>query len=522
MAKFVTAIEALSCVKSGDTLMVNSFFTIANPQELLVALNTHIEKKSNIKDLTVYCPGPFGNWDETYPSEQFMTHSAVAKMYCGHYASLPIVSKRILNSSIEAYNLPMGTMSHIVRSAASGKPFYITKTGLNLFPDPRIGRTGLNGISNEKLVDVIKIDDEEYLKYKTPKANVALIRGTYSDEKGNISFEKEYSVVDALSMAQAVKLNGGKVIVQVEKITTEHRRPWNIVIPAILVDMVVICPKQGQSSDVVYDARLSGDTKPTQQQLLQYVLDTQKQAISTTGGVAKRGLASTIVWKRASQFLNKNERVNIGIGLPEGVGFCAAESGILADITLMVETGGIGGVPIGGKGFGATIGAECYLSMVANFDLYEGGGIDKTFVGCLEIDGEGNANAHYVANFITGIGGFINVTQMTKTVCFCTTFTTGGLEVELDKEGNLKIIKEGKNRKFVKNVQAVSFSSKNSPSIDQEVYIVTERCVFKRIDEFWTIIEITKGIDLKKDILDMLPFEVKISEKVKRVEVKCK
>ena len=519
MAKFVTAREAIESVESGDMLMVNSFFTTANPQQLLVALNRRIEEKDDLRDLSIFCPGPFGYWDVNFPSEQCMKHSqAVTKFYCGHYASIPIVSDRVARNDIEAYNFPMGTMCHMIRASAARSPFYITKTGLNCFADPRVGHCGLNERSKEQWIKVVELGGQEYLSYKTPEPNVAIMRGTSSDEKGNISFEKEYSVADALTMAQAVKTNGGTVIVQVERISTEHRRPWNIIIPGVLVDYVVVCPEQGQSSDAVYDSRLSGDVKPTREQLLNYVLETKKLAVSPAdGGKAKRGAASELVWTRAAKFLEDGDRVNIGIGLPEGVGFRAAESGMLSNITLLVETGGIGGVPIGGKGFGATVGADCYLSMVQNFDFYDGGGICKSFVGCLEIDGKGDINAHYVNGFIAGIGGFINVTQRTKNVYFCTTFTAGGLEVEVEN-GSLKILSEGKTCKFVEKVRAVSFSSKNSAYVNQQVYIITERCVLKREKADWKLLEIVKGVDLQRDVLDKIPFKVVVGDGLKVVD----
>ena len=516
MSKVVSIEKAISVIKSGDSIGINTFFTIGNPINLLEKLNERILKKHDLKDLSLYLSAPMGNWDENFAAERFLNTEAVKKIVCGHYSSMPIACRRIANNEIEGYNLPMGILSHLFRAAACGESLLLSKIGLNLFPDPTVGVYGLNDISTEKLVERVKVMGEDFLAYKVPKLDVAIIRGTYSDVNGNISFEKEYSVIDALSMAQATKLNGGKVIVQVEKMAPGHRRPWDIIIPGMLVDMVVLCPDQEQRVNANYDSRMSGDVKPTAEQLINYVIENTKK-VAASG--KERGVAAEIISKRAEQCLRAGDNVNIGIGIPEGVAYQAVQNGMLDKITLLVESGGIGGVPVGGRGFGATIGADSYMSMAQMFDFYHGGGIDKTFVGCMEVDEKGRVNAHSLPDRIVGIGGFADITQNAKNVYFCTTFTSGGLKVELDDEKNLKIVKEGSIPKFVKKVHAVSSSAANSNALNQTVYVVTERCLFKLENESWTILEIMRGIDLQKDILDKIPFEVKVSENLKYMEI---
>ena len=98
---------------------------------------------------------------------------------------------------------------------------------------------------------------------------------------------------------------------------------------------------------------------------------------------------------------------------------------------------------------------------------------------------------------------------------FCTTFSAGGLEIERDENG-LKILKEGKFLKFAQHVTALSFSAQNAHENKQDVTYVTERCVFRLGERGLVLTEVAKGIDVKKDILDLLPFEVEVAEQLVR------
>ena len=204
---------------------------------------------------------------------------------------------------------------------------------------------------------------------------------------------------------------------------------------------------------------------------------------------------------------------DLGFVGPPGwlVGVEAAKSGLLPRITLTVEAGSMKGLPMGGLAFGAAMGTQAVCTTAEQFDLYDGGGLDICFIGALEIDKEGNVNGHYNPKKLSGIGGFINITQFTHRVVFCTTFSAGGLEIAKTEDG-LKIIKEGKFLKFADHVTALSFSAQNAHDNDQDVTYVTERCVFRLGEHGLVLTEVAKGIDVKKDILDLLPFPVEVAE----------
>lgn len=501
MFKIMTSDQAIGLIEDNDCIAINSFLALANPNELHNALKRRFEKTGNPKNLEIFCASGFGGWDENLFAEQYIKLGAVKKIIAGHFKSMPVTMQKAYNNEIECYCMPLGVLSHVIRAAAAKDKWHFSKIGLNIFVDPRLDGPGLNKRSNDVLVKLINIEGEEYLAYKVPKLDIAFIKGTTADPNGNITFENENVTVDAFSLAQAVKNNGGKVIVQVEKISHTFSRPRNVIIPGMLVDAVVICQEFPDIQK--YNPVLSGDihVPPTQ-------MDYWMSNLSPSGKRASESEDKTadIIGRRAAKELKAGDKVNIGIGMPETVGKYASELGILKDITLTVEAGGIGGLPAPGVSFGSTIGSDMICDMAAQFDFYNGGGLDICFMGALEVDKYGNVNSHRIGNSFLGIGGFANITSKTKNVVFCLSFTAQGL---LTIEDNNKVIikSEGEIKKFKSKIDAISFSAKNALINKQNVLYVTERCVFKLVPEGLKLVEVFGGIDKQKQILDLLSFK---------------
>ena len=325
--------------------------------------------------------------------------------------------------------------------------------------------------------------------------------------------EKECVSGDALSLAQATKANGGTVIVQVERVSHIFGRPSEVIVPGILVDYVVVCPDQNQMLNVTYNPSLSGDVHVPSTHMDYWM---SQMTMSGKRGGEKPLAQHDIIGNRASMELNIEDVVNIGIGIPENVGRHASKRGILSQITMTVESGGIGGLPAPGYAFGATIGADAILPMPNQFDFYDGGGLDICFMGGYEVDRHGNVNAHVLDGTFAGIGGFANITFATRVVVFCMTFSAVGLEMNTDGK-TVQIEKEGSVRKFKSSVEAISFSAKHAAAKGQKVLYVTERCVFRLEKDGLVLFEVYDGIDLKRDILDLLEFKPIFSEKIKEM-----
>jgi len=500
MYRIISAAEAAALIKDNDVIGVNSFLSLCNPFALHEALSKRFLETGHPKNLTYYAAAGFGGWAEGTLGDGPVVAGAVTKVITGHLKSMPGVMRLTKENAIECYCMPLGVMSHMTRAAAAGHHFYTSKVGLNLFVDPRLDGPGLNERSTEKMVRLMEMDGEEVLAYQVPRFDIAFIRGTTVDGNGNISFENEPVTVDALSLAQATRANGGKVIVQVERVSSSYIRPRNVIVPGALVDAVVVCedvPEAHRTSPI-----LSGDVQVNHSHMDYWM------GKLTAGQPQKRkgqDQSSDIIGKRGALELRKGDIINIGIGIPEKVGDHASRMGILKDLTMTVEAGGFGGLPAPGTSFGASVGADMVCDMATQFDFYDGGGLDSCFMGAAEVDSMGNVNVHCLGDMYAGIGGFANITAATRKVVFCCTFSAKGLEVT-EEAGKITVLQEGRIPKFKKKIDHISFSAKNAVKNGQEVLYVTERCVFELTPEGLRLKEVYPGIDEQKDIRDLLDF----------------
>jgi len=498
--KVISADEAVKFIKDGDTFLTGGFVGSSFPEELAIALEKRYLETGSPKNLTYVCTASLGNHSMEMGGSR-LGHDGMLKRIIGsHFAAFPRITNLILDNKIEAYNFPLGTISHLYRDIAAHKPGTITKVGLHTFIDPRIQGGKLNEKTTEDLVELINIHGEDYLLYPSFPINVALIRGTTADEEGYITMEKESLILDTLAMAQAVKNSGGIVIAEVERVTTKHRlSPQLVQIPGILVDYIVVTKPENrfQSYASKYDPSFTGEIEVPTSMIPKMKLDERK-----------------IVARRATMFLRPDVVVNLGIGMPEGVASVANEENFLDCITLTVEPGAIGGIPQGGFNFGAAANPKAIISLPEQFDFYDGGGLDQTYLGMTEVDEEGNTNVSVFGKKIAGAGGFINITQNTKEIHFVGTFN---LKAKMEiKDKQLKIVEEGKGRKFVKKVKSITFSGKYAASLGQKVFYITERAVFRLTsDAHVELIEVAPGIDVEKDVLAHMDFKPLISKDLK-------
>jgi propionate CoA-transferase len=204
-----------------------------------------------------------------------------------------------------------------------------------------------------------------------------------------------------------------------------------------------------------------------------------------------------------------NSVVNLGIGLPDMIGAVANEERIQDLMTLTMDPGVIGGVPLGGLDFGAAINFSAVIEHPSQFDFIDGGGLDSAFLGFAECDRSGNVNASRFGKRLSGCGGFINISQNSKKVVFLGTFTAGGLTTEV-RDGEIAILTEGRHRKFVDSVGQITFSGALAAERDKAVFYVTERCVFTLGPDGLELIEVAPGIDLETDILALMPFQPRV------------
>lgn len=491
----ITAAEAASWVQSGMTLTTSGFVGSQMPEALSRALEERFLATGAPAGLTLFYAAAQGNRDGS-GADHFAHEGMLKRVIGGHYNMAPELGRLIAANKLEAYNLPQGTLSQLFRDIAARKPGTLTHVGLNTFVDPRIEGGRLNAVTTEDLVQVVIINGEEKLFYRAVPVDIAFIRGSFADESGNVTLERECCTNEAVSIAQAAKNSGGKVIVQVEKVVQHGLLdPRLVKIPGIYVDALVICKDKrdhAQCQGCEYDGSMTGDYRVSLGNMEHLAMSVKK-----------------VIGRRAAMELRPDQVVNLGIGIPEYISIIANEEGIGDYMTLTVESGPVGGVPQGGARFGGSVNAEAILDQPYQFDFYDGGGIDIAFLGLAQADQEGNINVSKFGPRIAGCGGFINITQNAKKVVFCGTFTAGGIKAHVEN-GSLIIDQEGRERKMVRAVEQITFSGAYARKYDQPVMYITERAVFELRKDGIYLVETAPGIDVQSQILDQMDFIPKI------------
>jgi propionate CoA-transferase len=502
-SKIISAAQAAALIQDGATICAPIIGLAGWSEEIARAIAERYQETGHPKGLTLVCGSAMGNHKDKGP-HVIGLEGLVTRFIGAHTHGSPNIGALIQDNKIHAYCFPQGVVVQLYREIAAKRAGMLTRVGLGTFVDPRIEGGKMNDLTRKApdLNEVVTFNGEEYLWYKPFPIHVGLIRGTTADEKGNISMEREGASLEALQVAQAAKNSGGIVIAQVEylaKAGTLHAR--SVQVPGVLVDYVVISknPQEWhmQSEGIYYQPAFSGDVTMPLQALPPLPFDER-----------------LFILRRAALELEPDSVVNLGIGIPDRLATVAAHEGVTGMMTLTTEVGGVGGVPAGWPNFGMSYNAEAFVNHPSMFDWYDGGGIDQAFLGMGEIDKFGNVNVSKFNNRPIGCGGFINITTASKKVVFCGTFTTGGIKATA-AEGKMKILQEGKRKKFIDHVEQITFSGKYAAKSNKPILYVTERAVFRLSGGEVTLVEMAPGIDVEKDILSQMEFKPRISPDLK-------
>jgi len=493
--------EAAACIRDQDTVLIGgSGGGHAVPEAMIVALEARYLRENRPQGITLLHPVGIG--DNIDQGVSRLAHPGlVRRIVAGALVNSPPFQKLAVENKVEAYTLPQGAISELIREMAAGRPGLLTQTGLHTFVDPRIDGGRQSQCAQEDLVELVHLAGADWLFYKPYKVDVAFLRGTTADEDGNVTMEREAVFGEMLSMAQATRRNGGIIIVQVERLTQRGTLPAKQVkIPGMLVDLVVVDPDQRQTYLMDYSPAYAGEVRIPLSAITPLPLDARK-----------------VIARRAAMELRPGAVCNLGSGVSTGIAVIAAEEGIVDQIVLTNEQGLIGGVPSADAG--AAINYTSIVDQPYQFDFYDGGGLDLAFLSFAQVDAGGSVNVSRFNGRIIGVGGFINISQNAKKVIFSGTFTAGSQEISWPG-GQTVIAKDGKLSKFVSHLEQVSYSGPFAQERGQEALYITERAVFRRTGNGIQLVEIAPGIDLERDILGHMDFRPDIAPDLKTMDAR--
>ncbi|PZO79316.1 MAG: acyl CoA:acetate/3-ketoacid CoA transferase [Mesorhizobium amorphae] len=507
MNKHITLAEAANLIPDGAVVSVSSSSGLGCPDATLAAIGERFERTGHPRDLTTLHPIAAGDMSGIKGVDHIAKKGLLKTIIGGSYPSgpstsePPLIWQMIGADEVAAYNVPSGIMFDIHREAAAKRPGVLTKVGLETFVDPDREGCAMNAAAREKaIVRKVEFEGETWLYFPAIKPDVAIIRATTADERGNLSYEHEGAYLGGLDQALAARNNGGIVIAQVKRLAAAGTlKPHDVRVPGMLVDYVVVDAEQKQTTLTAYDPAISGEIFRSLDSFRTPDFNIQK-----------------VIARRVAQELEGGTAVNLGFGISANVPRILLEEGLHGSVTWVIEQGAVGGVPLLDFAFGCASNADAFMPSPYQFTYFQGAGFDASLLSFLEIGRDGSVNVSRLSfrpHVTAGAGGFVDITARAKKIVFSGMFNAGAkLGVA---GGKLQIEKDGKLKKLVEAVEHVTFSGPRGVAQGQDVTYVTERCVMKLTPDGIVVTEIAPGADLQAHILDQAEFPLKVSDKLK-------
>ena len=504
MARVITADEAAALIPDGAVVTVSASSGLGCPDRVLRAIGERFESTGSPGNLTTMHPIAAGDMYGIQGIDHLARPGLLARVIAGSFPSgpsslpMPAIWRLIVENAIPAYNVPSGILFDMTREAAAKRPGVLTKVGLGTFVDPELQGCAMNdAAAADPIVRRTEFDSDTWLYFPAIVPDVAIIRGTTADDRGNISWEHEGAYLGALDQALAARNNGGIVIAQVKRLADGGGlKPMAVHVPGVLVDYMVVESEQWQTTQTVFDPAICGETVRPEDDFEVPEFGPEK-----------------VVARRVAMELGHGMAVNIGFGIAANVPRILVEEGSHGAVTWLLEQGAVGGIPLLGFEFGCAANAEAIVPSPHQFTYLQGGGFDASLLSFLQIDREGNVNVSRLAarpQVTAGAGGFVDITANAPRIVFAGYFTAGA---KLSISGGALVIeREGKVRKLVEEVEHVTFSGRRAREQGQDILYVTERCVLRLGESGPEVIEIAPGVDLERDVLAQAAFPLAVAD----------
>lgn len=504
MGKHVSAAVAVARIPDGAVVTVSSSSALGCPDAVLKALGERFRAEGHPRSLTTLHPIAAGDMYGVKGIDHIAQDGLLDRVIAGSYPSgpsslpMPEIWRMIVEDRVAAYNMPSGIMFDMHRDVAARRPGVMTKVGLDTFVDPIREGCAMNARgAASPIVERAEFGGETWLHFPNIVPNVAIIRATTADERGNLTYEHEGAYLGALDQAIAVRNHGGLVIAQVKRMTAAGSlRPHDVHVPGHLVDLIVLAPDQKQTTETQYDPAISGE-----------IMRPWDSFSLGEHGVEK------VIARRAAMEVRRGQTANLGFGISAMVPRILLEEGHAQAVTWAIEQGAVGGMPLTGFAFGCASNADAFVPSPNQFTYFQGGGFDQTFLSFLEVDVQGNVNVSKLGKkpYLTaGCGGFVDITAHAKKIVF-SGFFEAGAELDLSDTG-LSVTKPGKFAKMVDAVEHVTFSGARAIEQGQDVLYVTERCVIRLTAQGLVAVEVMPGMDPGRDIVAASGGRVRVAE----------
>jgi propionate CoA-transferase len=507
--RFMTPRAAAALI--GDGAVVADSGLGGNQRASIVywAIRERFERTGHPAGITVMNLGGHGGRGRASGTlEELGQRGLCRRLVTGHFETFCAMLDLAAANACELQCLPQGTMALLIDGLGRGEDSLLSATGIGTFVDPRVGTGSRVAGTAEQLITV----EGDRLRYRIPPIDVAIFNAPAADRHGNIYVKHCAMIGESAEIARAAKRRHGCVIANVGCLVDEGYD--RVFLPADMVDAVVYHPDTEQTAGIFHrafwpavtiDSNVPIGDALAQAQLVNRLVGLTAHRRPIDDAVARLAASSLVAHTAPGAF------VNIGTGLPEQVCVALFAAGVHEEITLLVESGPMGGLPAPGLYFGASFSPRRIISSAEMFRLcYER--LDATCLGALEVDGEGNVNASRRSDSprdYVGPGGFIDLSTAAHTIVFVSGWAIHG-EVAVE-DGRVRVVERGA-PKFVERVREVTFNGRRALAAGKGVFYATPVGLFRLTARGMELASVMPGLDVRRDVLDATPMRVVLPE----------